>query len=239
MRTLAPTAARLRVMTALKELETSWPKHEALVEQFKADVLALARRLNPKRKVNDLAKAFALVRGSTEEFEILGTAHSAALGVLGQRREELNALIDELSLTAAILSETGSWFSAFVVRSGDYATQGFGATRYAAGTAQLHAFGCKPLGVDAVIWRESRRIDYGGQPSCFHGEYSATTFVVAVRVDDPVDVEIMKRRPSLTMREQVKWCWANGVNPRVYYPMLPHGYEERVGIDYQGRDVTR
>ena len=39
------------------------------------------------------------------------------------------------------------------------------------------------------------------------------------------------------LREQVRRSWARGVNPRVFNPFLPHGYEEQEGIDYFGRDL--
>jgi len=45
------------------------------------------------------------------------------------------------------------------------------------------------------------------------------------------------RRPGPTLREQVRLCWKRGVNPRVYSPFLPHGYEQSVGLDYFGGET--
>ena len=61
--------------------------------------------------------------------------------------------------------------------------------------------------------------------------------LAAVRVADAVDAEILRRCPPPTLREQVRRSWARGVNPRVFNPFLPHGYEEQVGIDFFGRDL--
>lgn len=36
------------------------------------------------------------------------------------------------------------------------------------------------------------------------------------------------------MVEVVRLCWKREVNPRVMYPFLPHGFEERHGLDYFG-----
>lgn len=65
-------------------------------------------------------------------------------------------------------------------------------------------------------------------------EESPATINVFVGLD-AVGVEVWKRR-SYPLREWVKGCWRRGVNPRVYNPFLPHGYEERVGLDYFGNE---
>jgi hypothetical protein len=60
---------------------------------------------------------------------------------------------------------------------------------------------------------------------------------VWVPVAEQLDLEILRRRPKLSLREQVRLCWKRGANPRVYNPFLPHGYEEREAIDMQGNDL--
>lgn len=55
---------------------------------------------------------------------------------------------------------------------------------------------------------------------------------------DTVRVEALKRRDGMTTREFLKCCGELGVNPRVYKPMLPHGLEERLGLDYFGREKS-
>jgi len=58
-----------------------------------------------------------------------------------------------------------------------------------------------------------------------------------VQAREDLDVELIRHRSGLTLREFVKGCWRRGLNPRVYNPFLPHGLEERLGVTYQGRDV--
>ncbi len=58
-----------------------------------------------------------------------------------------------------------------------------------------------------------------------------------VGVEEQLDLEILKRQPvGWTLREWVKQCWSRGLNPRVYQPFLPWGYEESVGMDQFGRE---
>ena len=49
--------------------------------------------------------------------------------------------------------------------------------------------------------------------------------------------EILTRKPERPLREYVRDCWRRGVNPRVYLPFLPYGYEAEVGIDEFGHDL--
>lgn len=236
MRTLSPAAKRARVAAALEQRRAIWSKQELLRELFNLAVLELARRVYPKRKVGDPSKALELVKDRAD-FAELRDRTVAQVVALDEERDRLRVEIDEHAPGAELRSMTGRWLAAGVVRSGDFSTQGFGATRYAEGTAELRAIAARPY-CEAAVWRESERIDYGATPSCFRGESHSTTFVVCVRVDEDVDLEVLKHRPAPTLREQVKWCWANGVNPRVYLPFLPPGYEERTSIDYQGRDIA-
>lgn len=66
---------------------------------------------------------------------------------------------------------------------------------------------------------------------------SEESFVYAF-VTHPVDIEIIKMNP-LPLKEWVRRCWKKGVNPRVYNPYLPHGFEEANGLDYFGNEVKK
>lgn len=91
---------------------------------------------------------------------------------------------------------------------------------YARRTAEMSASRLRTLGVDAVV------------------ERVGDVFEVRAHVEDMIDVEALKRYPPPSLREWVASCWQNGINPRVLNPFLPHGYEAKVGLDYQGRDVS-
>lgn len=66
---------------------------------------------------------------------------------------------------------------------------------------------------------------------------SAAGWDLVAWVASEADVALLKRLPGFSFREQVRWCWANGMQPRVFNPFLPHGYEEREGLDYFGHDL--
>lgn len=74
-------------------------------------------------------------------------------------------------------------------------------------------------------------------PSHVHreGDY----FRIYVAVGSMLEVEVVKRLSGLTMREWLKRCLQLGANPRVYQPFLPHGTEEKLGMDHFGNDVVK
>ena len=62
---------------------------------------------------------------------------------------------------------------------------------------------------------------------------------VLVSVEDPeLDAELVKFAGP-PMRETVRLAWKLGLNPRVYFPFLPHGFEEANGLDYFGGETKR
>lgn len=46
--------------------------------------------------------------------------------------------------------------------------------------------------------------------------------------------EVVKAKPGVSLKEWVRLCWKRGVNPRVFNPYLPHGFEEKNGLDFFG-----
>lgn len=50
------------------------------------------------------------------------------------------------------------------------------------------------------------------------------------------DLPILRKKPGLPFAEQVRLAWKYGANPRVFWPSLPHGFEEQHGIDFFGND---
>lgn len=106
--------------------------------------------------------------------------------------------------------------------------------RYASAAAEREAAHYRRLGLDAVV--REREICRGYSAGVFgRGSYVVSDYEVWVGVDE-VGLEVARRLPGETLREWVKACWAAGVNPRVYDPFLDPDFEERAGLDYQGRD---
>ena len=50
---------------------------------------------------------------------------------------------------------------------------------------------------------------------------------------------LLRYKPKLSLCEWVRLCWKRGVNPRVYNPFLPVGYEEKVGLDFFGGEFRK
>lgn len=44
--------------------------------------------------------------------------------------------------------------------------------------------------------------------------------------------------PSPPQRDFLQFMWRRGLNPRVYRPHLPHGLEEKLGLDFYGNDIS-
>jgi hypothetical protein len=137
----------------------------------------------------------------------------------------LKKLLDELAPLAEV-RRGDEWYHLDSRRAGDYRSQGYGAIKYAEGSVQLMADVARVEGfVDGVDLVVLTARDYDD------------VVIAAVRVADAVDAEILRRCPPPSLREQVRLCWKRGVNPRVFNPFLPHGYEEKAGLDFFGRDL--
>ena len=106
-----------------------------------------------------------------------------------------------------------------------WSTQGYGAERYAQGAAEGDADKARYYDIPVEVVRVSEPFTAG------HGAH--VKYQVRCAVSE-VGAEVLKRRSEPSLREWVRLCWKRGVNPRVYSPFLPEGYEERAGLDYFG-----
>jgi hypothetical protein len=101
-----------------------------------------------------------------------------------------------------------------------YASQGGGAKQYAYAKAVL-------VGLKATWHMIPRRIE----------ERDGNRWVVIVPCEG-IDLEIL-RHIQPHMRAQVMAVLQAGCNPRVFWPTLPHGWEEDNNLDSFGRDLRR
>lgn len=100
---------------------------------------------------------------------------------------------------------------------------------YARGDAQRTADLLTAAGVSAWVGELQ---PYLGQPA--RTADAVLVYVVNARCEE-IDLQALRRRDTTTLVQEVASCWARGLNPRVYWPMLPHGFEARHGIGYDGR----
>ncbi len=142
--------------------------------------------------------------------------------------ESVKPVAGELSLTFDEVSESA------------YHTQGFGAGKYAQMAAEMRADTARVAGIPVEVLEEAREYPGSTRVTDSYGRSANKTYRVnrvVVHVMEELDFKILKFSPRPSVRESVRLCWARGVNPRVYNPWLPFGYEEKVGLDYFGRDL--
>lgn len=110
-----------------------------------------------------------------------------------------------------------------------YSSQGFGANKYAANSLEVYADRARMSDLEVEI-RSEVYIKARGGHTCTGNVMKYTVWVKTT----PLGLEILDYKPDLPLREWVRLCWKRGVNPRVYSPFLPTGYEESGGLDYFG-----
>jgi hypothetical protein len=148
-------------------------------------------------------------------------------------RDALKAKLDALAPEAEV--RKGEFWTAFSEHhTSSYHTQGFGAATYAKNAATLDGLVPQHFGIETVTVHNPGM----KSPSFLGGGFICESYITAVKVESETDVEILKRRPALLLRDWLKACWKLGANPRVLNPYLPMGLEEKLGIDYLGNDVA-
>lgn len=196
---------------------------QAEMQQLQQTFNALCEAARPKSKRRKPADGTEIDRSVFE---------ARAEALISERRAALAAL--EFGLRAAamreVLPRTEKLEQRDIERGGSYHTQGFGANKYAEAAAQQKADKAVLHGLKAEV----RAIKEEHVPD--HFMRSSVTYVdYGVFADTTLlGWEMLQRRPEVPLREWVRLCWKRGVNPRVYYPFLPHGYEEKAGLDFFG-----
>lgn len=211
---------------------------DALQAEYDAAVVAAAKALRKRSKKNlddpQIARAVLpeeMVAKIAAPFKERAQAIDDAQRQQREiEREALETLADQAEVRSG-----DKQLILYTAWSSTYSSQGFGATSYARGAAEQHADVVRfyNIAVDVV------EVNACSVESWPNSSMRWADFNVVVHVESELDVEILQRKPGLPLREQVRLCWKRGVNPRVYNPYLPAGYEEKVGLDYHGGEVKR
>lgn len=206
---------------------------------------AKAKRLDEKRRANgliDLSKAEKILglEACITVRKPFVERSNELVKELGDRVDALKKAADDAAERAgpeAIETDRATPYLCLAsVSESSYGSQGYGARSYARNSAESRADVARACGVDVEITEDVRTwegLDWSGRMT----KHSLSTFHVCVGVASKVDVELLKRLPGPTLREQVRLCWKRGVQPRVFNPFLPHDYEEKNGLDYFGNDL--
>lgn len=99
----------------------------------------------------------------------------------------------------------------------------------------------QPAAVNYARRRAEIKLDYlvEAVPEAeFFINHIGETFEVRAHVEDQLDADVLCRLLGPPLPEFVRKCWSLGVNPRVYMPLLPHGYEEEHGFDQFGKSLA-
>lgn len=135
-------------------------------------------------------------------------------------RDDIEAQLKEMAPHTKLYPTDLVWSKYYVSDSYTYASQGWGARKYAMGSAESRVLEAAQHGLESHVVIKDRGYNKGA------------SFTVWVNIDG-LGVEILKRRHT-DLVAWVRQCWASGTNPRVYCPFLPHGFEEKHGLDYFG-----
>lgn len=236
MTPLTPRQARAAFVLAFRELRRLKRANQArymgtdpLTREWHAALRRAAVEIKPKASKLDVVSCRKIV-GEKAFYELLSSFVTRA-----------NAQIKDCDARQALIENLLRWLApaAELHRGGPMRryewiypenNQGFGNRRYSRGRAELQ---CDHLRFHGVEF-ELRGDDQQPPDTCRDRSCWSPTFEVWTSVRTRVDVEILKRRPGPSLREQIRQCWARGVNPRVFNPWLPVGLEEKLGLDYFG-----
>lgn len=219
-----------------KTMERHRQEREAIITEYDAARLAEARTHFPRRKDPVAAWVKADREGAERWAEPWRARGKDAADRWRAEVDALEAALTSFAPAAEIHPGEPRLFD--TIWTTTYSSQGFGAEGYARGAAEGRADVARHAGVGAEVRRVERDVPASNLLRTFLRTSKLVDYEVWVSVSSDVDMEILRRRPGPTMREWVRLCWKRGVNPRVLNPFLPHGYEERAGLDYHGGEVA-
>jgi len=189
------------------------------------------RKITPERVCDDLP----------EESEAIIQKHKAEYDEwIAKHREKIKNVKEQLQVLANKVELKPSekvWTLYYTARSTHYGSVGFSCVQYAKSVSDAKVDKATKYGIPAHVVTISK-------PRKEQPYYASKGWVVPdVRFQvwvalDEVGCAILERKEDVSLREWVRLCWKRGVNPRVYAPMLPAGYEDKHDLDYFGNDLT-
>ena len=227
-------AATLQRRTAFSE--ASWESGGKLELQLFDDAIAEAKRRFPKRRIGTGRDGWIKAQNVLPP-EVYAAIKAPIELEVEKWREERQRGLDEFDALLKILAgpaeipKTEEPFCARTISGTDFGSQGFGANKYASGMAESIADDARFVGLSAEVRSRVYLTTTGSWPQTY---MSYDVFVNTT--PDGWAAAMMK--PRIEMREVIRLCWKRGVNPRVYYPFLPHDFEEKQGIGYLGDDLN-
>jgi len=240
---LSPDEARAAFSAILDQLRDV-PSLSARQAEYQRELMAaghayLAEKAPKSRKSPKDLKAMAKALGEGFEavkapvFEKWSAIASADSRAAKELRDRLVELAPEAATTVKpgnLVAEIDEWDSSTYrsTNSGD---------KYARKAGEIRQAELAAIAPDVRFELERGVHEISKvKSSPWHWSSELTHYRLFAYVAAPLDAEILKRVHAQTVRDWLKACWGAGVNPRVYSPYLPHGLEEKYGIDYFGRE---
>lgn len=207
--------------------ETLWPVYErarkrhiaerrTLQDSFEREMLAEYFRRHPRRRKNpghDHKDYYPLEQSYRPSFQAWADGQFATQDKIEKRLKKILGRLAR-DYKPRTTKEPTRFYLGY---GGMYSTQGFGKDRYARNAAQQKVDHAEFYGLRAEV-----------RPCA--GDYEVVVWT------DELGIEALRLKPGSSLREWVRLCWSRGVNPRVYFPHLPHGYEEKNGLDFFGNE---
>lgn len=194
--------------------------HEALRTSYKQKY--------PRRKMPELEYEF-FEKGRELAKEVVNVYNPLVEALDSRHRQEKKEhekQLRELAETTEVEVSETQWTRLRRIYESTYRSQGMGAETYARNAAEMDADRARFHGVPTEV----RRVMTNRHKLVMYEVWAAV---------DKVNAALLKIKPGPTLKEAVRLCWKRGVNPRVYNPFLPHGYEEQNNLDYFGNEVKR
>lgn len=224
-----PEAAQIRQCLTEIQAKRDWfselaQAESAFNQEYYADLLkayyaipGAKHRKNPLKARIEAFNAMAKVPALKAVEEDWKTKANAIVKEKDAYIEQREKRIAELATIARLADErTETVWNVFRwYYGGTYSSQGYGAEKY----------------LMASIEKDKDLIREHVADEDMKVENSPGGKTLYVRYTD-VGVAIIKNLPTPDLRTIIKNMLKRGVNPRVYYPFLPHGYEQKVGLDY-------
>ena len=219
-----PREEFLTILDQLNEAKAQYPKPEDREALFVEDIRRVYFEMFPKRRKFIGVHKFSKVH--PEEYREILERHRKDIEVRYQETKKLETAFKEklydLAPKVEIRPSTERNLRASVFES-TYSSQGLGSRDYARKRAELWSLEAEVHGLGFDV--EEKHVD---KICCY--------FEVWFYCSEE-DIQILSYKEGVSMREIVKWCWGNGVNPRVYFPFLPHGFEKEEGLDFFGNEL--
>ncbi len=239
---MTPPEARTRFAELTADLSRLYETRNRLSAEaqaaFNAETAAIFAGYYGKRRTYNAAKLraehgpeydalFARRKGEMEAAAVAAKADEAAYKAIEAEIKSVGEVAE--------LRPGSEWLDWESVSEHSYSSQGWGARKYARQAAEQYQLHAEFNGLEAITDERVETYDktWGGG-----GTFSVATYVVRVKVAEPIDLAILKHKPAPSLKETMRHWLRKGVNPRVYMPFLPYGYEESVGLDSWGNDVT-